>query len=123
MYATEVAQDRDARHVLAMECQDTGRLLAESSCTFRRRDVFMEIFMLAIVGRSDLCQESCDHLDDVCDRHSADLILLPYLLLASQGMPRAMMRSREDFFASKALDMIQVTDLDPVRGGAARTGE
>lgn len=74
----------------------------------------MYVFMLAIIGGSDLRQEARNHLDDVCDWHCADLVLLSNLLLAPQRVSRAVTRACQNLFAGEALDMIKVANLDPI---------
>lgn len=77
MDPAEVAENRDAWHVLAMECQHTGGLLAEARCALGRGDLAVQVVVLAVVGGGDFGQQACDHLDDVCDGHLADLVLRP----------------------------------------------
>lgn len=77
--------------------------------------MLVDVFMLAIIGHSDLGQQPSDHLNDVRNWHGTDFILLPDLLLSSQGVPGAMTRSCEDLLASETLYVIQVADLDSGR--------
>ena len=65
MYPTEIAQDRDARDVLTVECQDTGCLLVQTTGTFWRRNLTMQMFMLPIVRSRDFGQKSSHHFDDI----------------------------------------------------------
>lgn len=123
MDATEIAQYRDARHIFPVKREDACGLLAQSSRSLWKRDVLVYVFVLAVVGRRDLGQEPSDHLDDICDRHCADLILLSYLLLASQRVSRTVVRSCEDLFTGKALYVIQVANLDSIWGRGPGTGE
>lgn len=85
--AAEIAQDGDARYVLAVKCKDACGLLAESRCAFWRRNVLVYVLVLLIVRGCDLGQETGDHFDNVCNWHCTDFVLLSYLLLASQRMP------------------------------------
>jgi hypothetical protein len=80
--------------------------------------------MLAIVGRSDLCQQSCNHLDDVCDRHVAYLVLWPNICRISPLTPRQRARLGEwtGLIDGKALDMGKACDLDLSRRRGVRFG-
>lgn len=75
MYAGEIAEDRDAGHILAMKGEDAGRLWTEVIGTIGRRNVAMNILVVLIVGGGDLGQQTSDHLDDIGDWHGADLEL------------------------------------------------
>ena len=84
MDAAEVAEDGDAGHILAVESQNAGGLLAQTGSAVWMGDGLVCMFMLAIIGCSDLGQEAGDHFDDIHDGHSANLILLAHLLFAPQ---------------------------------------
>lgn len=71
--AGEVAEDGDARDVLAMEGKNAGRLGSQIGGAVRRRDVAMNVFVVGVVGGSDLREEAGDHLNDLGDGHGADL--------------------------------------------------
>lgn len=79
----------------------------------------MKMIVLTIVGGGDLGQQAGNHLDDIRDGHGTDLILLPYLLFASQREPRAVSRAGEDLFASKTLDVTEVANLDATGRGCS----
>ena len=79
--------------------------------------------MQAIVGGGDLGQEAGNHVDDVGDRHCADLILLPAVEPAFQGMAGRMAGSCQDLLAGKALNVTEISDFYSARGvgeGAAQ---
>ena len=82
----------------------------------------VKMFVLAVVRRRDLRQQARHHLDDIRNRHRADLILLPDL---EAGNPSvfSMSRMRQELFTRKAMDMIDISDLDPTRRVDRRPGE
>lgn len=106
--AGEVAEDGDAGHVLAVEGQDAGGLRAQVRRTVGGRNVAMELFMVKIIRGCDLGEQASDHLDDVRDRHAADLEL-PLL------GPMLGLGGKEDVITSEALDMGQALDADAAR--------
>lgn len=73
--ASEIAQDGDAWHVLTVKSKHARGLWAEVAGSVRRRDVAMNVFMVHVVGRRDLGEETRDHLNDVRHGHGADLKL------------------------------------------------
>ena len=77
MDSAEVAEDRYARYVLAMESQNARGLLAQPGCAFGGRYLAMQMIVLPVIGRGDLGQQASYHLNDVGDRHLADLVLGP----------------------------------------------
>ena len=74
MYASQVTQDTDRRHILPMKRQHTRRLLRQDRGALWRRKEVVEVLVWAIVGGCDLREETGDHLDDVRDGHVADFI-------------------------------------------------
>ena len=113
VYAAQIAQNRDAGHVLAVKCNDAGRLWTEPRRALGRWNGALCIFMLAIVGGRNFGQEASDHFDNVRHGHRADFVLLTGAVLPPfERAPRALARAREDFFASKALNVRQVADFD-----------
>ena len=115
----QIAQDRDARHILPVKSKHAGGLLTQPGRAFGRRNMPVEVLVLTIVGRCNLGQQSRHHLDDICHRHGADLILLASFLSRSQRMPRST-RSSEDLLACKTLYVVQITDFDPAGRGGSR---
>lgn len=58
-----------------MEGEYTGGLWAEIRCSIRKRDVAMKMFVMRIICSGDPGQKPGDHLDDLRDRHGANLVL------------------------------------------------
>lgn len=112
VYATQIAQNRDAGHVLAVECQNAGGLRTQTGGAFGRRDMSMYMFMLHVIRGRDFRQQACDHLNDVRHRHGADLVLASDLL----SRPSGPLRLCQELFTRKALDMREVAHLDPAGG-------
>ena len=54
MDAGEIAEDRDAGNIFAMKRENTRGLRAEVVGAIGRRDVPMDVFMMLIIGRSNL---------------------------------------------------------------------
>lgn len=112
MNTTEIAENGDARHIFAVKSEDARGLRAETRCTVWRGNVAMDMVMVHIVGGGDLGEETSDHLDDIRDRHGADLVLaflqpLPgHLVLMCLG---------QKLFAREALDMRKIADFDAAR--------
>lgn len=104
--AGEVAEYGDARDVFAMEGKNAGRLGSQVGGAVWGRDVAMNVFVVGIVGGSDLGEEPGDHLNDLSDGHGADLEVA--LLCA---MTRVL-RSGQEFFTSQTLDVRQALDTD-----------
>lgn len=109
MDACEIAQDRDARHVLTVKSEHAGALWAEVVGSIWRRDVAMDVFMVHVIGRGDLSEEARDHLNDVRDGHRADLKLPG---LGSMARDMGSMRLVQEFFAGQTLDVRQAADPD-----------
>lgn len=115
MYAAEVACDCDAGNILPVEGEHARRLRTEPCGSFRGRYISMEILMLTIICSNDLCQEACYHLDNICNRHSADLVLLPAIHSPSQRMSGWVARPRQDFLTGEALYMAEISNFDAAR--------
>lgn len=110
--AAQVAEDRDAGHVLAVERQDARGLGTQAGGAVGRRDVSMHMLVVHVVGGRDLGQQARDHLDDVRHRHGADLELA--FLTRSPGP----LRLRQELLAGEAVDVREVAHLDLAgRGG------
>ena len=104
----QVAGDGDGGNVLPMKGQHAGSLLRQWG-TICGWDLSME----AIIGGGDLGQETGNHVDDVGDRHCTDLILLPAIKPAFQGMAGRMAGSCQDLLAGKALNVTEISDFYP----------
>lgn len=111
VYTSEVAEDRDAGDVFAVECEDAGGLWTEVRGAIRWRDVAMDMFVMQIVRGSDLSEESSDHLDDLRDRHGADLVLSLRPRLGSSRSSRP-----HEVFIGETLDVRQALDSNATRG-------
>lgn len=110
MDAGEIAQNRDTRNIFAVEREYTGRLRSQVGGAVGGRDMAMDVFMVHVVCRCDLSEEPGDHLNNVCDRHRADLVLS---LLRTR--PRALRSQRRQVFTGQAVDMRQALDADAAR--------
>lgn len=113
----EIAENGDTGHILAVEGQDTRRLLTQARGTFRGWYLAMEMIVLAVVCGCNFGQQACHHLNDVRDGHLADLILGPNVrrvptLPAREG---AHLREGASIVNGEALDVGQAFDLDPHR--------
>lgn len=75
----------------------------------------MNLLMMQVVGGGDLGEKPSNHLNDICNRHGADLILA-----VLRPLPRGLrpLRLGQNFFTSEGVDMGQIADLDPT----GRTG-
>lgn len=101
--AAEIAQNGNARNILAMERKHTVGLCAYvAAFCWRRWPVYL--IMLTIVGCGNPRQEASNHLYDVCHRHRADLVL-PAGLQVSTTQPW----SCHVLLTCKALDMGQIS--------------
>lgn len=107
--ASKVAEDRDARHVLTVKSEHAGGLWAEIVGSIWRRDVAVDVSVVHIVGGGDLGEKARDHLNDVRDRHRADLKLPG---LGSMAGDVGSMRLVQEFFAGQTLDVRQAADPD-----------
>lgn len=107
--ACEIAQDRDARHVLTVKSEHAGGLWAKVAGSIWWWDVAMEVFMVHVIGSGDLSEEARDHLNDVRDGHRADLKLSG---LGSRASDMGSMRLVQEFFAGQTLDVRQAADPD-----------
>lgn len=79
MNPAEIAEDGYARHVLAVESEDTCGLLAEPRGALGRGYLAVQMVVLPVICGGDLCEQAGDHLDDVGDGHLADLVLRAYV--------------------------------------------
>lgn len=120
--STEIAQDRDARHILPVKSKHAGSLLTQSRGAFGRRDMSVQVLVLTVIRRCDLRQQSRHHFNNVCHRHGANFILLAPVLSRSQRIPRSA-RSSEDLLACEALYVVEIADFDPAGGGGSRAIE
>ncbi len=83
MNAAQVAQDGDGGDVLPVEGKHAAAhgarfaavfVLGLSLGLFHMSSVAVQSIVLQVVGGGDLGEQSSNHLDDVADRHAADLI-------------------------------------------------
>ena len=72
--AVEIAEDGDARHILAVESQHARGLRAKTGRTIRRRYVLVDLLVVHVVGGRDLGEETGHHFNDVGDGHGANLV-------------------------------------------------
>jgi hypothetical protein len=70
----------------------------------------MNLFMMRIVGGGDFGQKPGNHFDNVRDRHGTNLELA--ILSPQPWYIAAPLRLRQEFFASKTLNVRQITNLD-----------
>lgn len=75
VYARQVVENRNRRHIFAMKCKHATGLRTEIRGAVGRRDMAMNVLMLHVVRCRDLCQQACHHFNDVRHRHGADFIL------------------------------------------------
>lgn len=113
MNASQIAENADARYILAMECKHTRGLRAKACCAIRGWDVSMDLLMVRVIGRGYFRKKSSDHFNNIGDWHRANLILALLVPLPGHSIP---LRLGQELFAGKALDMRQITDLDAARG-------
>lgn len=111
MNASQVTQDGDGRDILSVECEYTGSLRAKVGGALGWRDVAMYMFVMHIICSCDLGQKPSDHLDDLRDRHGANLILsLLRSRSGSVGAPRS-----HQIFTGETLNMGQALDTNATR--------
>ncbi len=108
MDPTEIAEDCNTRCILPVKGEDTGCLLAQTRRPIRRW--YMALVLLIVRGRY-LRQQARNHLDNVSDRHSADLIFLAEHPPVVQGVRRSVARPCEDLFACETLYVAEIADL------------
>ena len=113
MNAAQVAEDGDTGDIFPVEGEDARGLLIQRRAAFRRRIMLVDLLVLVlpVIGHRYLGQESGDHLDDVGDRHRADLVLLSTFRFHLQGPLRAMAGSGQDFLAGKGVYVAQISNL------------
>lgn len=107
--ASQVAQDGNARDILAVECKHTGRLRAQMTGAVRRGDVAMNVFVMHVICGGDLGEETGDHLDDIRHGHGADLKLPRMGAMTGQVRPMGLMQK---LFTGQTLDMREAADAD-----------
>ena len=71
--------------------------------------------MLLVIGSRNSCEQSSNHFDDICHWHRTDLVLRSSIRSSMSDV-----RPVEHFLAGKALDMRQISNLDPARGRSLR---
>lgn len=108
MNSTEIAENCNTRRVLPVKGEDTGCLLAQTRRTIRRW--YMALVLLVIRSRY-FRQQARNHLDNVGDRHSADLVSLAEHPPVVQGVRRSVARPCKDLFACKTLYVAEIADL------------
>lgn len=118
--ARQVAQDADAGDVLAVEGQDAGGLGTEIRRAIGGGDVPMDLFVMRVVGGGDLGQQARHHLDDIRDRHGADLILP---VRHPGPRPWVSLAGGEELLAGQTLDVREVADLDAAGRARLRTAQ
>lgn len=111
MDTRQVAGDGDGGDILPVKGQHAGGLLCQWGAISG-----WNLSVQAIVGSGDLGQEAGNHVNDVGDRHCADLILLPALEPAFQRMAGRMAGSGQNLLAGKALNVTEISDFYSARG-------
>lgn len=113
VYSAEIAEDGDGRHVFAMKGEDR---MAEGAHVgaggfvilvglLLMGNVALHGIVLQVVGRCDFGEESGDHVNDVVNRHGANLVLG----LAGRG---AIGRAAEAALLDKSGNVSEIADVD-----------
>lgn len=115
MYPSEVTENGNCGHILAVESENAGRLLAETGRALRWRNLSVEVLMLAVIRSRDLGQQASHHFYDIRDRHFADLVLRADFIWIFSRAPRgACLGKRTGLIGSKALYVRKALDLYPL---------
>lgn len=109
--AAQIAQYAYCWHILAMESQHTRGMYRKSGSHVRCWHVPVQMLGLSIVCCGDLCEEACNHFNDVRHRHVADLVLRQLGVCIGRTPSSFVGIVRSPLLLGEVLDMLQVLDF------------